>query len=166
MADTRTAVRILRQVVSGRFMVPVAICAVFSCNASADRGLFLPSEIKSSKKDASLAHAELRSLCNEKLVERSEQIRSNRMSATHRALNYDWLSSYSDQGRQYHGGRAFGRMAQTMLKEYWEYKRQKLGDGALLDADGNLKQRKFRGVDYGLTTSGGGLNFGFNYTFE
>ncbi|MDM3870336.1 hypothetical protein QSV34_03100 [Porticoccus sp. W117] len=147
-------------------MIPAAFCAIFSCNASADGNLFLPSEIKSSKKDSSIAHSELRSLCNEKLAERSEQIRSNRMSATHRALNYDWLSSYSEQGRQYHGGRAFGRMAQKMLREYWEYKRQTLGDGALLDEDGNLKQRNFRGVDYGLTTSGGGLNIGLNYTFE
>ncbi|MCV6605748.1 MAG: hypothetical protein OIF34_10610 [Porticoccaceae bacterium] len=166
MADIKTVKHFFQRALSGRFLLSAVVCAAFSCSANAESNMFLPSEIKGSKKDDSSTRTELRSLCNKQLAQRSEQIRSNQMSATHRALNHDWLASYSEEHRPYHGGRAFGRIAQKMLREYWEQKRHKLGDKSLLDEDGKLRQREFRGIDYGLTTSGGGLNFGLNYTFE
>ena len=166
MADIRTLMTVIRHCLRGRVLLSAVVCTAFSWGATADDSMFLPSEIKTSKKDPSATRSELRILCNEQLAKRSEQIRSSQMSATHRALNYDWLASYSEDSRQYHNGRAFGRIAQKMLRQYWDRKRLELGDKALLDEDGNLKQREFRGIDYGLTTSGGGLNFGLNYTFE
>ncbi|UTW46247.1 hypothetical protein KFE80_04995 [bacterium SCSIO 12696] len=165
MADRNCLIRVLRHCFSARLLCPAAILATFACATSADDSQFLPSTLKPSQSKHSTAHPDLDTLCNKGLAERSQQIRSNEMSATHRALNYDWLASHAGEARQYHNGRAFGKIAQKMLRQYWDQKRQQLGDNALLDGNGKI-QREFRGIDYGLTTSGGGLNFGLNYTFQ
>lgn len=144
---------------------PLAVCAMFACNALADDDMFIPSSLTSSKSESSPAYPELDTLCNKGLAQRSEMIRSNEMSATHRALNYDWLSSYSENSRQYHGGRAAGRIAQQLLRQYWNHKRKQLGNNALLDENGDFK-REYNGIDYDFSTSGGGLNVGFSYTFQ
>ena len=169
MALTTTITSLIRHWASVRTLCPVALCATFSCTAIADDSIFIPSDLKSNLKSSnnerSSAYPDINTLCNKGLAKHSEMIRSNKMSATHRALNYDWLASYSEDGRQYHGGRAAGRIAQQMLRQYWDHKRRELGDNALLNEKGSL-MREYNGIDYGFSASGGGLNFGFNYTFE
>ena len=142
--------------------------AIFLCAlpalATADERV-MPSSLNTADGSHSIDRHQLRSLCNDDLELRAKQLRSTAMSAEHRALNYHWLAAHAGENRQYEGGRAFSRIAQKMLRQYWQDKRRELGNKALLDEKGNLK-RQYNGVDYGLTTSGGGLNIGFHYTFD
>ena len=145
------------------FLQMTVLCALPSTAIAGDE-LFIPDSLNSSN-DRSERKAQLSSLCNKDLAMQAEQIRNTTMSAEQRKLNYQWLMIHSGEDRQYTGGRAFSKIAQKILRQYWQDKRQELGDNALLDDKGNLK-RQYNGIDYGLTTSGGGLNVGLNYTFN
>ena len=149
-----------------RFAQGVCLCLV-SLSVSAD-DLFLPNTLSSSldEERENLALQQLRSLSNDDLLEQAALLRSNEMTAEHRALNHQWLSIHAGECEEIKGSKVFSRIARKTFREYWRDKRRQLGDSKLIPDENGDINTKYNDIDYDFKISGGGLRIGFEYEFQ
>ncbi len=107
---------------------------------------------------------QFKTLSNDALDERADQMRNNSLSAHQRAMNFQWLSEHSGQESAIHGKRAVSRLIQRSFKSYWNRKRDEhFGENTLVpDSDG---RGNIRGFDYDLHVSDDELEVGIVYEF-
>ena len=92
-------------------------------------------------------------------------MRDSSLSASQRAMNYQWLSEHSGSESAIHGKRAVSKLFQRSLKGYWNRKRDEhFGDNTLVpDSEGRGSVSS--SFNYDVHVSSDELELGIVYEF-
>ncbi len=149
-------------------LVLQGLCSViFVSPATAEDAMFLPNTLPySASEDNASTINEVRTLSNLNLAEQARLMRSGEMSAEQRAINYQWLSIHAGEESGVNTGKAFSRIVQQTLLEYWQSKHSQSRDNKFItDRDGDISTQLYD-VDYKVRLSDNGIKFGFKYEFD
>lgn len=154
-----------------------AVCAfafAFAAPAGAEEPrLFIPDDLRlfqpleSDPRGANAFAHLLRGLDNQALEQTAAELRSNRMSSTHRALNHQWLEQHHT-GEMDRGRKVVSRLLKAMVKSYWnEWRDRRLADdSAVPDASGRGKiHYGGHDLDYKLRLKRDEISFEIKYEF-
>ena len=103
-------------------------------------------------------------MSNQDLLEHARRFREQNVSREQIELNRQWAESTADDDF-IQGGKAFSRLLQRSLKDYWQTKRQEsFGDDSRVpDIYGRGKVSN--SVDYDIELKSDELNIGLSYEF-
>jgi len=152
----------------------MALCALAVAPANADhRDVFIPDHLRlfqpidGDPRGINAFSRLTRGLDNQALEQTAANLRSNRMSATQRALNDQWLEQHHT-GEMSRSSKVLTRFLRSVVKSYWnEWRRKNLSDdSAVPDASGRGKiNYGGRSFDYKLRVSRDEVKFKIKYEF-
>ena len=128
--------------------------------ADATNALFLPSEVKSSN---SGIHS-FTTLSNEDLLIRANQMKYDELTASQRAMNYQWLSEHSGSEDAVRGNKAVSKLVERHLKAYIDNRggSRWIKSKLMPDSSGN---GFIKSVDYDVKLRSDKLVIGISYEF-
>ncbi|NIB41537.1 hypothetical protein HBA55_18180 [Pseudomaricurvus alkylphenolicus] len=104
-------------------------------------------------------------LTNNQLETICDQIRNNEMSASQRALNYQWLEQDAEGAELHVGSKVVSKLVKMGLRTYWNGVHGKHYATSSVLPDGNGHGKFTEEVDYKIRLSGNKLKLSVKYEF-
>ncbi len=137
-------------------LVPVLLSVASLCLALANS---CHAQNTQQQYDDTWQHESLSSMSNQELLAAAEARRLDESSATHQALNYQWMAQHANETGAKRSNKALRKMLKKSLKSYWVESRH---HDRKRYSSSSKKPSK---LDYGLKVSGGQLKLALEHRF-
>jgi len=148
--------------------ISALMSVIFACSYAdtlfAEEYFLQPSEVNSTFSNKT-SYRFVDTLSNERLAEQVLFMRSTEMTATHRALNHQWLAAHSGQEKQTSGNKILSKIAKKTFKEYWNNRDNEYGSVSLTADDLGELRTNYNHIDYKLRLNKNGVKLKLDYEF-